>query len=83
MTALTVTEARGDFANVLNRVEYGGERIVIQRRGKDIVALIPIEDAEILDALEDRIDIEEARRRLADGREPVPYGQARKALGLR
>jgi len=38
---------------------------------------------EVCDDLEDRLDVEEAERRLADPNEvPIPYEQARKELGL-
>ena len=38
---------------------------------------------DVCDDLEDRLDVEEAERRLADPNEvPIPYEQARKELGL-
>ena len=35
-----ITEARDSLSEVLNRVAYGGERYVIERRGKPLAAMI-------------------------------------------
>jgi prevent-host-death family protein len=45
-----VTQARAEFADLVNRVVYGGERVVVTRHGKPIVALVPAAD---LDRLEE------------------------------
>ncbi len=37
-----IAEARDDFAELVNRVAFGGERYVVQRRGKPLVALIDV-----------------------------------------
>jgi len=39
---------------------------VVHRRGKAVAALIPLEDLALLEELEDRADVQEAERRLAD-----------------
>ncbi len=42
-----------------------------------------IVDAEAMEEIEDRLDLEEGERRLADPAEvPIPYEQVRKELGL-
>jgi prevent-host-death family protein len=70
MAQMAASAAREEFAEVLNRVAYGKERIVLHRHGKPLVAIIPMEDLQLLERLieeeEDRIDVEEARRILAD-----------------
>jgi prevent-host-death family protein len=66
MTRLAVAKAREAFADLLNRVAYGGERILLHRRGKDVAALVPVEDLALLEALEDRLDLEEARKALRE-----------------
>ncbi len=38
---IPVTEARAQFAELVNRVGYGGEEIVLTRHGKALVALVP------------------------------------------
>ena len=81
MTRLPASEVREDFADTLNRVAFGHERVVLHRHGKDLAALISMEDLTLLQELEDRHDAEIARQALESG-EPVPYDQARKELGL-
>ena len=84
MNKVTVREIRKEFAETLNRVMYGGERVVINRRGKDIAALISMNDLNALEALEDRLDAEDADRLLDDPNEtPIPYEQVRKEFGLK
>jgi prevent-host-death family protein len=47
MTAeIPVTEARAQLSDLINRVGYGGERIVLTRHGKPLVALVPAADLE-------------------------------------
>lgn len=36
-----VTEARAAFSDLINRVGYGGEHIILTRHGKPLVALVP------------------------------------------
>lgn len=43
-TEIPVTEARARFSDLINRVGYGGERIVLTRHGKPLVALLPAKD---------------------------------------
>jgi len=86
MKPLNATKARDQLSDLLNRVAYGGERIPIERRGKVMAVLVSLEDAALLEALEDRIDGEEAERALKEfeesGEEAIPYEKVRKELGL-
>lgn len=43
-------EAKTHLSEYLNRVRYGGERIVIERHGKPVAALVSNEDLERLEA---------------------------------
>jgi prevent-host-death family protein len=77
---LSTSEARQEFADIVNRAAYGGERVILHRRKKPVAAVVPIEDLEFLEQLEDRYDIEEARKRL---NEPtIPWPKIKKDLGL-
>ncbi len=58
-------EARDRFGDLLGRATYGKERVVISRHRKRVAALVPIEDLELLEALEDAHDLAELRKRLA------------------
>ncbi|MWA06700.1 type II toxin-antitoxin system prevent-host-death family antitoxin [Actinomadura sp. LD22] len=46
-----VTEARKEFADLVNRVAYTGERVALTRRGKVMAALVSAEDLELLESL--------------------------------
>ena len=73
---------RETFAEALNKAAYGKERIIIDRRGKRLAALIPIEDLERLEALENRSDVAAARKALAASKKRIPYERVRRASGL-
>ena len=81
MTRVNASEARSDFAELLNRVAYRGERIVVHRRGKDVAVLVPVEDLKLLRKIEDRLDNKAADKALKEpGR--IPWEKLKKALGL-
>ncbi|MEV3857300.1 type II toxin-antitoxin system Phd/YefM family antitoxin [Streptomyces sp. NPDC050095] len=50
---IPVTQARAELADLINRVVYGGERVVVTRHGKPLVALVSAADLERLQALGD------------------------------
>jgi prevent-host-death family protein len=79
-----ISEARGEFSTTVNRVAYGGERVVLTRHGKRVAAVVPIEDLELLESLEDAMDVEEVRRRLAQGSEDdwIDWSDLKQRLGL-
>ena len=81
MVRLEMSAARKGLADTVNRVAYKGERIVLRRRGKNMAALVSMDDLELLERLEDRIDFEEARKALTNPKR-IPYEQLRKELGL-
>ncbi len=69
MTELSIAEAREQFSEAINRAAYGKERIIVTRRGKPLAAIVPIEDMEAMEAIEDRIDLEEAAKARAEAKE--------------
>ena len=86
MTRLASGKVRQEFSETINRVAYGRERIVLHRRGKSLAALIPVEDLALLEALEDRLDVEDSERILAEAKikheKPIAWEKAKKKLGL-
>jgi prevent-host-death family protein len=44
-----VTQARADLAELVSRVGYSGERILLTRHGKALAALVPVSDLEELE----------------------------------
>jgi prevent-host-death family protein len=49
---IPVTQARAELADLINRVVYGGERVVVTRHGKPLVALVSAADLERLEQIE-------------------------------
>lgn len=78
------TDARERMADVLNRVAYAKDRVRITRRGKAVAAVVPIEDLELIERLEDEIDIREAEKALREARKKgtIPLKKIRKEFGL-
>lgn len=48
---IPVTQARAELADLINRVVYGGERVVVTRHGKPLAALVSAADLERLEAM--------------------------------
>lgn len=46
---IPVTQARADLAELINRVVYGGERVVVTRHGRPLAALVSAADLERLE----------------------------------
>ena len=53
----------------------------MERHGKAVAALVSVEDLSLLEDLEDRADLAEARRALQDS-ERIPYEEVRRKAGL-
>ena len=84
MARVSASKARTDLADILNRVAYKGERILLHRRGKNVAAVVSLEDFSLLEELEDRIDLEEARAALAEVKKKgtIPWEKIKADLGL-
>jgi prevent-host-death family protein len=61
MKRVTLSKARESFSETINQVAYGQERVVLDRHGKGIAALIPIDDLTLLEELEERLDLDAFR----------------------
>lgn len=57
-STLPVSMARSNFSDLLNEVLVYGERIVLERHGKAVAALVPVADLEALEAMEGQADTE-------------------------
>lgn len=81
-----IAEIRNNMADAINRVAYQGERVILERRGKGVAAIVSMEDLALLEALETREDVKAARKALAEmkrkGVKPLPWAQMKKELGL-
>ncbi len=81
MTRINVMDARRTFSKTVNRVAFGRERIVLERRGEDVAAIVPVEDLVLLEEMEDRMDVEAAREALKE-RDSVSLEELKTKLGL-
>lgn len=75
---------REGFADAINRAAFGNERVLLRRRGRAVAAVIPIGDLRLLEALEDRVDLIEARAALAQAnkKDAQSFDAILKDLGL-
>ena len=63
---MKVADIRNNLADAINRVAYAGERIILERRGKSVAALVSVEDLALLERLEDEADIKAARKAMKE-----------------
>jgi prevent-host-death family protein len=85
MTRLTTSQIRKELSETINRVSFGHERIILHRHGKDIAALIPIEDLKILEEILDRLDVSEAMAAIeeAEREGTISLDELGKELGIK
>ena len=81
-TTISTVDARKNFADIVNRVAYGNEPIVLTRRGQKIAALVSMDELELLQQIEDHIDIEDAKKALAESGENISAKEVWSQLGL-
>lgn len=81
-TTITTADARKNFADIINKVAYGKEPIVLTRRGQEIAALVSMEELALLQQIEDHIDIEDAKKAIAEPGINIPAQEFWKKLGL-
>jgi antitoxin (DNA-binding transcriptional repressor) of toxin-antitoxin stability system len=78
---ITAADARETLPEVLLKISKG-ERIVLRRLGRDLAALVPMEDLELIERLEDAVDIARAESALAERGNPIPYERLRRDLRI-
>jgi prevent-host-death family protein len=82
--AITTVAARQNFSELINRVAYGKDRVLLTRRSRPLVAVVPIEDIALLEAMEDRDDLKAARAALREVKRKgtISWTRMKKELGL-
>jgi len=68
ITSISTIDAKEEFSTLLNRVSNNKERIVLTRRGKDIAAIVPLEDLYLLEQSQSKTDLEESVEALQEAR---------------
>ena len=84
MKNVTTAEARKNLSELLNRAAYGGERFVVTRHGKELVAIVPLADVTLMDRLRELLearDFEAALKEMADAG-TASWDDVRRDLGL-
>jgi antitoxin Phd len=81
-TRVTTAEARKNLADIVNSVAYGKDTVVLTRRGKELAALISIEDLKLLQLLEDEQDIKDAWKAREESDANVKLSDLKKELEL-
>ena len=87
MVEVGIAEIRDNLADALNKVAYGGERVILQRRGKGVAAIVSLDDLAALERLEDEADVRDAKRALAEmkrkGQKGIPLSVVKNRLGMK
>jgi prevent-host-death family protein len=81
-TTISTVDARKKFADIVNKVAYGKESIILTRRGQNVAALVSMEELELLQQIEDRIDIKDALKALEENGDNISATEMWKQLGL-
>lgn len=67
-TYITTIDAKEEFSELVNRVSHNKERIILTRRGKEIAAIVPLEDFLVLEQKQNRNDLEAALEAFQEAR---------------
>jgi prevent-host-death family protein len=79
MTEVKIVDLKNTLGDVLNRVAYGHERVVILSRGKPKAVIISVQDLERLEDLEDAQSIRDGLAEHERG-ETIPWEEAEHIL---
>ena len=89
MVHIPVSEFKNEISETLNRVVYTGERVLLQRHGKDVAALVSMNELKLIEEIEqieDETDLKEALKILhkikSGATGVVSWDKAKKELGV-
>jgi prevent-host-death family protein len=82
--AMTTVAARQNFSDLINRVAYGKDRVLLTRRSRPLAAVVPIEDIALLEEIEDHEDLKAARAALREVKRKgtIPWTRLKKDLKI-
>ncbi len=82
--SVSTVQARNQLSDLINRVAYGKERVILCRRGRALAGIVPLEDMRLLEELEDHLDLDDARAVLKEAAEKgtVSWASLKEELGL-
>ena len=67
-SSISTIEAKEEFSELVHRVSQNKERIILIRRGKEVAAMIPLEDLLLLQASQNKSDLNDAVEALKEAR---------------
>ena len=83
---ISSVDAKNNWGDTINRVQYGKERIAVTKKGKSAVAIVSLDDLDLLEQIEqmeDELDIKLALKRLREAKENdmLSWEEVKKELG--
>lgn len=76
LAVVSLGELRKEVGDVVNRATFAGERTAVTRHGKTVAAIVSVQDLELLDELERRVDLEALRAaRQEDDGTRIPFDE--------
>ena len=81
---MTAKQARENFSDLVNRTAFAKERVVVTRNKRQVAAVVPVEDLELLELLEDYVDLGAAKKALLEAKKQGtrPWAEVKAELGL-
>lgn len=84
-SGISAAGAREHFADIVNRVIYSKERTVVRKHGRNVAAIVSMDDLRLLELIEDKMDIEQALEALdhLEDEGTVSWNELQEELGLK
>ena len=76
-TEISSSSVRQNLSKIIDAVRVTGERILVTQHRRPVAAVIGVEDLELLQLLEHRMDVAEARRRMKEPADKVSLEELR------
>ena len=68
ISTINTIDAKEEFSEIINRVAHHKERVILTRRGKEVAAIIPVEDLYLLQESQNKSDLDDALEALKEAR---------------
>lgn len=78
----TIANARENFSELVNLVNYKNDRIEIAKRNKTVAYIVSKNDFELLQKIEDFLDAKEADEILSTSKGTISHDELFKELGI-
>lgn len=68
IASINTADAKEEFAELVNRVSHFKDRIILTRRGKEVAAIVSMEDFHLLQDSQNKTDLHDAVEALKEAR---------------